>query len=89
MIDSLAEDEQEGDYLKDGNFVSKEVKAKVEELLADIETDEILALQQYLSLSKKKDKIDLICCMTWPNTPTTLETIWKTRMPLMLRTRLL
>jgi hypothetical protein len=30
----------------------------VEELLADIETDEILALQQYLSLSKKKDKIE-------------------------------
>ena len=60
VIDSLAEDEQEGDYLKDGNFVSKEVKAKVEELLADIETDEILALQQYLSLSKKKDKIEYI-----------------------------
>lgn len=60
VIDSLAEDEQEGEYLKDGNFVSKEVKAKVEELLADIETDEILALQQYLSLSKKKDKIEFI-----------------------------
>ena len=60
VIDSLAEDEQEGEYLKDGNFVSKEVKAKVEELLADIETDEILALLQYLSLSKKKDKIEFI-----------------------------
>lgn len=60
VIDSLTEEEQEGDYLKDGNFVSKEVKAKVEELLADIETDEIVVLQQYLSLSKKKEKIEFV-----------------------------
>ena len=60
VIDSLSEDEQEGDYLKDGTFVSKEVKLKVEELLADVESSEILALQQYLTLSKKKEKAEFV-----------------------------
>ena len=72
VIDSLAEDEQEGEYLKDGNFVSKEVKVKVEELLADIETDEILALQKYLSLSKKKEKMEFVAAhneVDWASMP--------------------
>ena len=72
VIDSLAEDEQEGEYLKDGNFISKEVKVKVEELLADIETDEILALQKYLSLSKKKEKMEFVAAhneVDWASMP--------------------
>ena len=72
VIDSLTEEEQEGDYLKDGNFVSKEVKAKVEELLADIETDEIVVLQRYLSLSKKKEKIEFVAAhneVDWTSMP--------------------
>ena len=60
IIDSFSEEEQEGDYLKDGAFVPKEVKLKVDELLADIETDEISLLQNYLKLSKKKEKTEFI-----------------------------
>ena len=72
IIDSLAEDEQEGEYIKDGSFVPKEVKSKVEELLADVETDEILALQQYLKLSKKKDKLEFVSShkeVNWASMP--------------------
>ena len=60
IIDSFSEEEQEGDYLKEGTFVSREVKLKVDELLADIETEEIKLLQKYLELSKKKEKIAFI-----------------------------
>lgn len=56
VIDSLDEEEQEGDYLKEGSFVPKELRQKVDELLADVETDEIVALEQYLTLSKKNEK---------------------------------
>ena len=64
VIDSFTEDEQEGDYLKDGIFVSKEVKVIVDELLADVETDEILTLQQYLTLSKKQEKKEFVLSHT-------------------------
>lgn len=62
IIDTLEEDEKQGSYLNDTNdaFVSKELKTAVDEILQDIETDEILALQKYLELSKKKDKLDYI-----------------------------
>ena len=56
IIDSLDEDEKQGNYLNDSNdaFVSKELKAACDEILHDIESDEINALNRYLSLPKKE-----------------------------------
>lgn len=61
IIDSLSDEEKESGILNDTgtSFVNKEVKAKADEALEDIETDEILALQEYLTLSKK-DKTDFV-----------------------------
>ncbi len=55
IIDSLDEDEKQGSYLNDNNdaFVSKELKAACDEILQDIESPEINALEKYLSLPKK------------------------------------
>ena len=55
IIDSLDEDEKQGSFLNDSNdaFVSKELKAACDEILQDIESDEINALNKYLSLPKK------------------------------------
>ena len=55
IIDSLDEDEKQGSYLNDGNdaFVSKELKATCDEILEDIDSAEINALNKYISLSKK------------------------------------
>ncbi|NMC58604.1 MAG: type I restriction-modification system subunit M [Candidatus Methanofastidiosa archaeon] len=62
IIDSMDEEEKESSILNDSNdaFVSKEVKSKVFEILKDIENDEILALREYLKLSKKKEKLEFI-----------------------------
>ena len=62
IIDSLSEEEKEMNILNDGNtaFVNKEVKAKVDEILEDVESDEINALIRYLSLSKRADKISYV-----------------------------
>lgn len=56
IIDSLDEDEKQGNYLNDSNdaFVSKELKSACDEILQDIESDEINALKRYLSLPKKE-----------------------------------
>jgi type I restriction enzyme M protein len=56
IIDSLDEDEKQGSYLNDGNdaFVSKELKATCDEILEDIDSAEINALNKYMSLSKKE-----------------------------------
>lgn len=56
IIDSLDEDEKQGSFLNDNNdsFVSKELKAACDEILQDVESDEINALNKYLSLSKKE-----------------------------------
>lgn len=56
LIDDLTDEEKESGILNDAGteFVSKEVKAKAEEALADIETDETNALLEYLALPKKK-----------------------------------
>lgn len=56
IIDSLDEDEKQGSYLNDGNdaFVSKELKATCDEILEDIDSAEINALNKYISLSKKE-----------------------------------
>lgn len=55
IIDSLDEDEKQGSFLNDSNdaFVSKELKTACDEILQDIESDEINALNKYLSLPKK------------------------------------
>lgn len=41
-------------------FVSKELKSAVADILSEIESTEIVALKEYLSLSKKKDKLDFM-----------------------------
>ncbi len=55
LIDSLSDEEKESGILNDAgtSFVNKEVKNKAEEALEDVETAEILALQEYLTLSQK------------------------------------
>ena len=56
IIDSLDEDEKQGSVLNDSNdaFVSKELKAACDEILHDIESDEINALNKYMTLPKKE-----------------------------------
>lgn len=62
IIESLEEEEKDSSILNDTNdaFVAKEVKAAVAEILQDVETDEIVAIKEYLKLSKKKEKLDYI-----------------------------
>ncbi|NFL76218.1 type I restriction-modification system subunit M [Clostridium sporogenes] len=62
IIDSLDEEEKESSVLNETSdtFVAKEVKSFVAEALCDVENDEIKALKGYLSLSKKKEKLDYI-----------------------------
>ena len=62
IIDSLDAEERESSVLNDTNdaFVAKEVKSFVAEALSDVENDEIKILRGYLSLSKKKEKLDYI-----------------------------
>lgn len=56
IIDSLDEDEKQGSFLNDSNdaFVSRELKAVCDEILQEVESDEINALNKYMSLSKKE-----------------------------------
>lgn len=56
MLDSLTDEEKEAGILNDAGteFVSKEVKAKADESLEDIESDEINALLEYLALPQKE-----------------------------------
>lgn len=62
IIDSFEEDEKQGSFLNDTNdaFVSKELKAVAEDIFREIENEEIRALNGYLQLSKKKDKLEYI-----------------------------
>lgn len=62
IIESMEDDEKQGKYLNDANdaFVAKELKHFVDEILQDVTSDEISALQKYLDISKKKDKISFI-----------------------------
>lgn len=59
IIDSLTDEDKDSDILNDNGtaFVNKEVKAKADEVLEDVETEEITALQEYLSLSQKEKRI--------------------------------
>lgn len=62
IIDSLTDEERDSKILNDNNtaFLSKEVKDKVADILEDVESEEISALQEYLTLSKKSDKLKYI-----------------------------
>lgn len=62
VLESLEDDELEGSTVTEekDSFVSKEVKIFVAEALKDVDSPEISALQKYLMLSKKKDKLDYI-----------------------------
>nr|UWI49650.1 type I restriction-modification system subunit M [Clostridioides difficile] len=62
IIDSLTEEEKDCQILNDANtaFVAKEVEAMFKEAISEITTDEIISLQEYLTLSKKNDKLDFI-----------------------------
>lgn len=59
IINSLDVEEKESSTLNDTNdaFVSKEVRAAVADIMKDVEDPEIAALNQYLALSKKKEKL--------------------------------
>ena len=61
IIDSLEEDEKQGSFLNDSNdaFVTKELKAACDEILQDVESDEINALNKYVTMSKK-EQLDFI-----------------------------
>ena len=56
MLDGLTDEEKETGILNDAGteFISKEVKAKADEALEDIESDEVNALLEYLTLPQKK-----------------------------------
>lgn len=62
IIDSLEDDERESNITNEGNnsFSSKGVKEKVSDILEDVESEEITALQEYLTLSRKADKQNYI-----------------------------
>ena len=62
ILESLEEDELEQTITDDDKnaFVGKEVKAYVTEALTDVESPEINALKNYLTLSFKKDKMAFI-----------------------------
>lgn len=57
IIDSLDEDEKQGSFLNDSNdaFVSKELKAACDEILQDVESEEINALNKYMTMPKKSN----------------------------------
>lgn len=58
ILDSLTEDERDSSITGDRNdsFSTKGVREKVDEILADVETEEIIALAKYLTISRKADK---------------------------------
>ncbi|MCI8362884.1 MAG: type I restriction-modification system subunit M [Clostridia bacterium] len=69
MIDALSDEEKDSGILNDAgtSFVNKEVKIKVDEALEDVETEEILAIQEYLTLPQRS-KVDFIKntdCVDW------------------------
>lgn len=58
IIDSLSEEERETNILNDNNdgFVVKELNEYLKEIFADVETEEIKALKNYLNLLDNKAK---------------------------------
>lgn len=64
IIDSLEEDEKQGSFLNDSNdaFVTKELKAACDEILQDVESDEINALNRYMPMPKKEQLAFIKTC---------------------------
>jgi type I restriction enzyme M protein len=64
IIDSLEEDEKQGSFLNDSNdaFVTKELKAACDEILQDVESDEINALNNCIAMSKKEQLAFIKTC---------------------------
>jgi type I restriction enzyme M protein len=62
IIDSFDEDEKQGSYINDNNdaFVTKELKAAVDDALKEVTSAEIQTLSDYLAITSKKDKIAYI-----------------------------
>ena len=62
IIDSFDEDEKQGSYLNDNNdaFVTKELKAAVDDTLKEVTSKEIQTLSGYLNITSKKDKLAYI-----------------------------
>ncbi len=62
ILDSLDEDEKDAAYVKDdkNSFVNAEVKKYMQEICAEIETEETKLLTKYLGLSKKTEKTKFI-----------------------------
>ena len=56
-LGELADDERDGITNDDGVLDKKSLESKLAEALEEVEPPEILALNEYLLLSKKKDKI--------------------------------
>lgn len=69
MIDALSDEEKDSGILNDAgtSFVNKEVKIKMDEALEDVETEEILAIQEYLTLPQKSkaDFVKNTDCVDW------------------------
>lgn len=59
-LGELADDERDGITNDDGALDKKSLESKLTEALEEVETPEILALNEYLLLSKKKDKMAFI-----------------------------
>lgn len=59
-LGELADEERDGITNDDGALDKKSLEDKLAEALEDVETPEILALNEYLLLSKKKDKMAFI-----------------------------
>lgn len=72
ILDSLSEEEKNSSVTNDSSdaFVAKEVGDKLKEIYADVDTQEISALNAYVVLSKKADKLAFISAhddVRWSN----------------------
>jgi type I restriction enzyme M protein len=75
ILDSLSEEEKDTSLTNDSSdaFVTKEVNDKVKEIYADVDTQEIKALNAYAALTKKADKLAFISAhddVVWSNMET-------------------
>ncbi|QTH42037.1 type I restriction-modification system subunit M [Cohnella sp. LGH] len=62
LLDSLTEEEKDSSVTNESSdaFVAKEVNEKLKEIYADVDTQEIKALNAYAALSRKADKLAFI-----------------------------
>ncbi|MBD0383896.1 type I restriction-modification system subunit M [Paenibacillus sedimenti] len=72
ILDSLSEEEKDSSVTTESSdaFVAKEVSEKLKEIYADVDTQEIKALNAYAELSRKADKLAFISAhddVVWSN----------------------